>query len=59
MEHKPQYIGEFFNAQLSDMYFPMPEDSWQAIEPHLPKKEKKRRFIIWFWLGGLLIIVGL
>lgn len=59
MEHKPQNIGEFFNAQLNNMDFSMPEDSWQAIEPHLPKKEKKRRFIIWFWLGGLLIIVGL
>lgn len=59
MEHKPQNIGEFFNAQLSDMDFSMSEDSWQAIEPHLPKKEKKRRFLIWFWLGGLLFIVGL
>jgi hypothetical protein len=59
MEHKPQNIGEFFNTQLSAMDFSMPDDSWQAIEPYLPKKEKKRRFIIWFWLGGLLFIVGL
>lgn len=59
MEHKPQNIGEFFNTQLSAMDFSMPDDSWQAIEPYLPKKEKKRRFIFWFWLGGLLFIVGL
>ncbi|MEN9335504.1 MAG: hypothetical protein RLZZ500_491 [Bacteroidota bacterium] len=58
MEPKPNNLGEYIRAQMDHLDVQLPASSWDAIEPHLPKKEKKRRFIIWFWLGGLLFIFG-
>ena len=58
MEPKPNNLGEYFREQMDKLDVQLPASSWDAIEPHLPKKEKKRRLIIWFWLGGLLFIIG-
>lgn len=55
-------MDEFFKKQLTDFNtsddnWNIPsEELWNAAKPHFPKKDKKRKFLIWFLSIGLLVI---
>ncbi|MBN8681091.1 MAG: hypothetical protein J0L99_00490 [Chitinophagales bacterium] len=51
-EHKAKNLFEHYQPESEN------DQIWNNIEPHL-KKKKKRRFIIWFFVGAGLGLLGL
>lgn len=51
-EHKAKNLFEHYQPESEN------DQIWNHIEPHL-KKKKKRRFIIWFFVGAGLGLLGL
>jgi hypothetical protein len=48
-----------FSNWLDDHKENLPKDFWESVEPHIPVYRKKRRIIIFFWLGLAVMLVGI
>lgn len=50
-------IDDIFRQKLKEVDYPFEEEHWEALEERLP--ERKRRWLPWSLVAGILILVGL
>jgi hypothetical protein len=53
MSNRVSHNDDLFRQKMDD-FREMPSDNvWAGVADALDQKKKKRRFVIWFWIGGL------
>ncbi len=51
-------IDKLFHSEFDNFVPPPPPDAWDNIERQIAKKDKRRAFFFWYFVGGLCLLLA-